>query len=249
MWRAPPGRAMGLTTPLVDTVSLPIGAAEVSVIDMTAGYSVFANGGKRARPTPATEVRNSHGGVIYRHDRDAAPAQQVIPSSVALDMNRMLERVPVEGTGRRAALDGVLSAGKTGTTNGYKDAWYVGYTGNLVAGVWFGNDDSSETNNMTGGSLPAMTWKEIMGPAHQNLDLLPIPGVSPVDPRAPVVAKAAGPGVPGLVTGTINGQMPRRSFEVLTSMGDMFRTVSSGALPRPDAAVELRASRTGRALN
>jgi penicillin-binding protein 1A len=240
-------RAMGLTTPLVDTVSLPIGAAEVNVIDMTAGYAVFANGGKRAKPTPAIEVRNSHGDVIYRHDREAA--KQVIPASVALDMNRMLERVPVEGTGRRAALDGVMSAGKTGTTNGYKDAWFVGYTGNLVAGVWFGNDDSSETNNMTGGSLPAMTWKEIMGPAHQNLDLLPIPGVSPVDPRSQVAAKAGASAPAGLAPVNVSGQMPRRSFEVLTSMGDMFRTVSNGSLPRPDAAVEMRANRTGRALN
>jgi penicillin-binding protein 1A len=244
-------RAMGLTTPLTDTVSLPIGAAEVSVIDMTAGYAVFANGGRRAQPYPTTEVRNSHGEVIYRHDRDARKTAQVLSVSVAQDMNRMLERVPVEGTGRRAALPGILSAGKTGTTNGYKDAWYVGYTGNLVAGIWFGNDDSSETNNMTGGSLPAMTWKDIMAFAHQNLDLLPIPGVSPPDPRNPAIARA---GTPGIVIldrgGPTAGQIPRKSFEVLTSMGEMFRTVSRGSGNRPDTA-EARAisSLPGRLVN
>jgi penicillin-binding protein 1A len=120
-------RAMGLTTPLNDTVSLPIGAAEVTVIDMAAGYSVFANGGKRAKPYAAIEIRNSQGEEIYRHDRDEPEPKQVLSTQVAQDMNFMLSKVPTEGTGRRAALDGVVTAGKTGTTNGYKDAWYVGF--------------------------------------------------------------------------------------------------------------------------
>ena len=91
----------------------------------------------------------------------------------------MLNKVVEEGTGKRAMLDGIRAAGKTGTTNGYRDAWFVGYTGNLVAGVWFGNDDHTSTNNMTGGTLPAMTWKEVMAFAHQNLELRPIPGLAP----------------------------------------------------------------------
>jgi len=149
----------------------------------------------------------------------------------------MLSKVPTEGTGRRAALDGVVSAGKTGTTNGYKDAWYVGYSGNLVGAVWFGNDDSAETNNMTGGSLPAMTWKEIMAFAHQGLELKPIPGVAPPlpDPKAPAVAKAAP--VPGLLpiaaAGPGAGHMPRRSFEVLSAVGEMFKTVEPQRAGRP----------------
>ena len=74
-------------------------------------------------------------------------------------MNKVVE----EGTGKRAMLDGIKSAGKTGTTNAYRDAWFVGYTGNFVCGVWFGNDDYSPTNRMTGGSLPAMTWHDSHG--------------------------------------------------------------------------------------
>jgi penicillin-binding protein 1A len=152
-------------------------------------------------------------------------------------MNFMLSKVPTEGTGRRAAID-VVSAGKTGTTNGYKDAWYVGYTGNLVAGVWYGNDDSTESNNMTGGSLPAMTWKEIMGFAHQGLELKPIPGVQ-TDPAQPKPALVAGaPAAPKDVPQA--GYMSRRTFEVVSSLGNSFRSVEisggRGALqPTPQA--------------
>lgn len=221
------GRAMGLTTPLTDTVSLPIGAAEVTVMDQAAAYSVFANGGKRAQPYAAIEIRNSQGEDIYRHDRDEPPARQVLSTQVVHDMNFMLAKVPTEGTGRRAALEGVVTAGKTGTTNGYKDAWYVGYSGNLVGAVWFGNDDSTSTANMTGGSLPAMTWKEIMQFAHQGLDLKPIPGVAPTsDPKAATIAKASAPAATAVAAaGPGAGHMPRQSFEVLSAVGQMFKTI------------------------
>jgi penicillin-binding protein 1A len=233
-------RAMGLTTPLVDTVSLPIGAGEVTVLDMTAGYAVFASGGKRAKPFVGVEVRNSQGDVIWREAENAPAPAQVLASSVAHDMNFMLSKVPTEGTGRRAAIE-PISAGKTGTTNGYKDAWYVGYTGNLVAGVWYGNDDSTESNNMTGGSLPAMTWKLIMGFAHEGLELKPIPGVVP-DPAAPKPALVANAPVPpgGVKPVQQAGYMSRRTFEVVSSLGTSFRSVEisggRGALqPSPQA--------------
>ena len=89
------------------------------------------------------------------------------------------------GTAAQAALDGIRSAGKTGTTQSYRDAWYVGFTGNYTAAVWMGNDDFTATNNMTGGSLPAMTWQRLMTYAHQNIELKPIPGL-PEMPAAPV---------------------------------------------------------------
>ena len=75
-------------------------------------------------------------------------------------------------------LPGIRIAGKTGTTNAYRDAWFVGYTGNYIAAVWVGNDDYQSTNRMTGGSLPAMTWKDIMEYAHQGIELRPLPGVA-----------------------------------------------------------------------
>jgi penicillin-binding protein 1A len=178
-------RKMGITTPLIDTVSLPIGADEVKVIDMATAYSVFANGGKRVQPFAAVEIANSRGEVIYRHDRDMPPPKQIYETDKIIEMDAMLKKVVEEGTGRRAQLDNIEVAGKTGTTNSYKDAWFVGFTGNYVCAVWFGNDDDTSMNNMTGGSLPAGTWHEIMTFAHQGIELKPLPGRP-----GPVAAKA-----------------------------------------------------------
>ena len=149
-------RKMGVvSTPLDDTVSLPLGADEVKMIDMVSAYGVFANGGKRAPAFAAIEVQNSRGDVIYRRDRDGPPLTQVIPADKIAEMNNMLKEVVAAGTAQAAKLDGVVAAGKTGTTNAYKDAWFDGFTGNYVCTVWFGNDDSTSMNNMTGGTLPA----------------------------------------------------------------------------------------------
>jgi penicillin-binding protein 1A len=185
-------RMMGLTTPLADTVSLPIGAAEVTVIDMASAYSTFANGGLRAPPYAAVEIANSRGEVIYRHDRDTPPPRQIIDRSTIETMVSMMMQVVLAGTGRRAQLDNIEVAGKTGTTNGYKDAWFIGYTGNYVGAIWFGNDDDAPMENMTGGTLPAATWHEVMEYAHQGIELKPLPGrPAPAGPPPPIAGTAA----------------------------------------------------------
>ncbi|MCI0598961.1 MAG: PBP1A family penicillin-binding protein [Beijerinckiaceae bacterium] len=185
-------RMMGLTTPLIDTVSLPIGAAEVTVVDMASAYSVFANGGLRAPPYAAVEISNSRGEVIYRHDRDSPPPKQIIGLETIVTMDSMLMQVVEAGTGRRARLDNIDVAGKTGTTNGYKDAWFIGFTGNYVCAVWYGNDDDTPMDKMTGGTLPAATWHDVMQYAHQGIELKPLPG----RPAIAAAAPGAAPGAP-----------------------------------------------------
>jgi len=185
-------RKAGLRTPLPDTPSMPIGADEVTVLDHTGAYSIFPNLGKAMTPHAVLEVRSGAGELIWRWDRDGKKPVQVLTPHVATDMIMMMNKVVEEGTARRAILDGIRAAGKTGTTNAYRDAWFVGYTGNMICGVWFGNDDYQTMHQMTGGSLPAMTWHEIMAYAHQGIELKPLPGLGPQAPSAPRAAVAEG---------------------------------------------------------
>ena len=150
-------------------------------------YATFPNKGKSVTPHAVLEVRTGAGDLVWRFDRDGKKPLQAIPASVAADMAGMMSHVVSEGTARRAALDGIPTAGKTGTTNAYRDAWFVGYTGNFTCAVWYGNDDYSPTNRMTGGALPAQTWHDIMAAAHQGVEIKDIAGY----PTAPKPAVAA----------------------------------------------------------
>lgn len=170
-------RRFGLKAPLPDTPSLPIGSDEVTVLEHAVAYATFPNRGKAVTPHAVLEVRTGAGDLVWRWDRDGPKPKQAIPPNIAADMAGMMSHVVSEGTARRAALDGIPTAGKTGTTNAYRDAWFVGYTGNFTCAVWYGNDDYSPTNRMTGGSLPAQTWHDIMVAAHQGVEVREIPGV------------------------------------------------------------------------
>src|SRR5690349_4527577 len=170
-------RRFGIKAPLPDTPSLPIGADEVTVIEHAVAYATFPNKGKAVTPHAVLEVRTGAGDLVWRWDRDGPKPRQAIPASTAADMAGMMSHVVSEGTARRATMDGIPTAGKTGTTNSYRDAWFVGYTGNFTCAVWYGNDDYSPTNRMTGGSLPAQTWHEIMVAAHQGVEIKELAGV------------------------------------------------------------------------
>src|SRR5204862_8011371 len=112
----------------------------------------------------------------------------------AADVARSMGKVVEEGTAEKAILDGIKAAGKAGSPNSYRDAWFVGFTGNYIAGVWFGNDDYSSTNRMTGGSLPAQTWHDIMDYAHQGIELKTVAGLGPQSPTARAAMADARPG-------------------------------------------------------
>ena len=172
-------RKMGIKAPLIDTPSLPIGSDRSERARAHRRLRDLPQPRPRGRsPHAALEVRSATGDLVWRFDRDGKKPMQAIPVQVATDMAEMMSHVVYEGTARRAIIEGVPAAGKTGTTNAFRDAWFVGYTGNFTAGVWFGNDDYSSTNRMTGGSLPAMTWRAIMVAAHQGVEIKDIPGVT-----------------------------------------------------------------------
>lgn len=166
-------RRLGITSDLTRDASLALGTSEVSLIELTAAYAAFASGGMGAWPYGIVEIRDAHGGVIYR--RDGSGPGRVIAPDMAATMNQLLTGVMTYGTGKAARLDRP-AAGKTGTTQDSRDALFVGYTADLVCGVWFGNDDNSPMNHVTGGTLPARTWHDFMVAATRNRPVQPLPG-------------------------------------------------------------------------
>ena len=230
-------RKMGIKAPLIDTPSLPIGSTEVNVLEHTVAYATFPNRGRAVVPHAALEVRSSTGDLVWRFDRDGRKPTQAIPVQVATDMAEMMSHVVYEGTARRAIIEGVPAAGKTGTTNAFRDAWFVGYTGNFVAGVWFGNDDYSSTNRMTGGSLPAMTWRAIMVAAHQGVEIKDIPGVNLGKLRPPAAVAAANAAAPG-VSETPVGPPPvltRRGADILVRVEKLLDEAAKAVADTPPA--------------
>lgn len=169
---------MGIKGPR-KSCSMALGDTGIPPIMHTAGYAHFANGGKRVRPYAITEIRTETGEVVYDRERDEPEPQQIFERETIETLNRMLTTVVTAGTGGRARLDFTHVAGKTGTSSSYRDAWFMGFTGKYVTGVWFGNDSYRPMGRVTGGNLPAMTWKKYMEKAHANYDIPTIPGLDP----------------------------------------------------------------------
>ena len=167
----------GLQSEIKSVPSLSLGTNEVTVMDITTGYATFANGGKQAKPYTVLEIRRPNGDLLYSHEKDAPKPKRVFAEENIADLNFMLNRVVEAGTGKRSLLGFTPQAGKTGTTQSYRDAWFVGFTAQLVTGVWFGNDNYSVMNRVTGGSLPAMTWKAFMLEALSEKTAQGLPGI------------------------------------------------------------------------
>ncbi len=175
---------LGITSELGRDASLALGTSDVSLIELTAAYAAFASGGLGAWPYGIVEVRDRSSAVIWQ--RMGSGPGQVISPEMAGEMNQLLAGVITRGTGRAAQLDRP-AAGKTGTTQDYRDALFVGYTADLVAGVWFGNDDNSPMNKVTGGTLPARTWHAFMVEATAGEPIKPLP-----EPLALVATSSGG---------------------------------------------------------
>lgn len=167
-------KRLGIDAPLRSEPSLALGTSEVSLLDLTGAYASFAAGGTVVEPHVIRRIRSSAGRVLYAR---AAPSGDpaVSPSSIAA-LNGMLQSVVEAGTGKRAGLAGHAAAGKTGTSQDFRDAWFIGYTAHFTGGVWMGNDGGEPMRKATGGNLPALIWNRLMEHAHEGRESLPLAG-------------------------------------------------------------------------
>lgn len=162
-------RALGITTDLPKDAGLALGTGEVSLLELTTAYAVLARAGMGVWPYAITEIIGPDGQSLYR--RQGSGPGRAVPAASARTLTAMMTKVIDGGTGKRAAI-GRPAAAKTGTSQNYRDAWFVGFTPQLVTGVWFGNDDGAPMKRVTGGGLPARTWAGFMTAAHQGLPVL-----------------------------------------------------------------------------
>ena len=158
-------RRFGVTASLPSGPSLALGAGEVTLLEMTAAYAAFANQGRFVSPYAIERIQTSAEDAIYA--RDDMPAAQIVERRIIASLNNMLQRAVESGTGRKARI-GRPAAGKTGTSQDFRDAWFIGYTADLVAGIWVGRDDASAMDGVTGGSLPAEIWADFMSKAENS---------------------------------------------------------------------------------
>jgi penicillin-binding protein 1A len=172
-------RRLGMTSEMLEVPSIALGATEATLFEMTTAYAHLASGGMIVYPYGITRIETKSGDIVYA--RQSSLSGIVLKPAVVGSMNSMLQSVVNEGTAR-AAIIGRPVAGKTGTTSDYRDAWFIGYTPQLVTGVWVGNDDNTPMKKVTGGMLPAQIWKQFMQPALQAEPVVDIPVSNIPDP-------------------------------------------------------------------
>ena len=157
-------RVMGITTPIPYDYTIALGSHSVKLFEMTRAFGVFANGGYKVEPYAIERVESSRGTVLYEAKK--ARTSKVLNINTAATMTTIMKTVITNGTGRAANI-GKPAAGKTGTTDDSRDAYFIGFTPDIVTGVWVGNDDNSQMGGITGGTVPALIWKDVMTVATQ----------------------------------------------------------------------------------
>ena len=159
-------KSMGITSPILNSPSLALGTSEVTLLELTSAYNVLANNGNGVFSYGIRSIEDTDGEILF--SRKLQGTGKVLESSIVGKMTRMMEQTIESGTGRNAKLNRP-AAGKTGTSQSLRDAWFIGFTSNIVVGVWFGNDNDSPMKKITGGTAPAILWKDFMTAAHQDI--------------------------------------------------------------------------------
>ncbi|AMN51183.1 penicillin-binding protein [Labrenzia sp. CP4] len=191
-------KRLGVTSEMKNNLSIALGTSEVTPLEIAGAYVPFSNGGYGVLPHVIRRIKTVDGKTLYSRSGDGRG--RVIDRRLVGEMNMMMSETLVTGTGRKARLEsGRPAGGKTGTSQDFRDAWFIGYTGNLTTAVWFGNDDNSPTRKASGGGLPATVWKEVMDASHEGLPVADLPGVPDVPatvsaPRKPGPVETVGSG-------------------------------------------------------
>jgi penicillin-binding protein 1A len=165
---------LGISSNLEPNPSIALGTSEVTPLEITSAYATFANGGHLVIPYVVKRIRTVKGKVLFQ--RPAPVNATVIADDKVGMMNAMMSQTLTIGTARKSALPGWQAAGKSGTSQNYRDAWFIGFTSHMVTSVWLGNDDGTSTKRITGGSLPAEIWNSFMKVAHKGVPPKPLPG-------------------------------------------------------------------------
>jgi penicillin-binding protein 1A len=186
-------RRLGITDKLGHDYSLALGTSEVTLLEMTGVYASFAHDGEVVHPYAITSIRDRDGNVLYQRPQTTHLQSAALPWTIA-DLDTMLEAVIEYGTGRGGKLDRP-AAGKTGTSQDYRDAWFLGFTGDYTTGVWIGNDDNSPMRRITGGSLPVQVWRGVMTDAEHGQ---PVRGLSQLPDAPPPVSEGNSGTIDGL---------------------------------------------------
>jgi penicillin-binding protein 1A len=225
---------LGITSDLDPVPSIALGSSDVTPLEMVSAYTAFANGGLGVQPHVITRVRTANGKQLYAR-RNSNFGRVIDPQYVAM-MNQMMQETLLTGTARKAELPGWQAAGKTGTSQDWRDAWFLGYTSYLVAGVWLGNDDNSPTKKVSGGNLPVEIWSRFMKAAHEGVPVAALPVGTWRSAEAP--GSDASPAPPLNLTGSQIGTggrggrqpQPAPPPEAVTSQG---RVIGPRGAPGP----------------
>ena len=206
-------RRLGIASPLVEVSSLALGTSGVTPLELTGAYAPFANGGIQVRPFGIVRIRTRAGKILYQ--RQPGSGDAVMSANDNIQMTRLMSETVATGTGKAARLEARPAAGKTGTTQDYHDAWFVGFTADLVCGVWIGNDDNRPMIKATGGGLPARIFHDFMTEAEKGLPVRPLAGATlvanaeppPADltPQNAAVAEGAAAAKPDAFQRILNG--------------------------------------------
>jgi penicillin-binding protein 1A len=225
---------LGISSKLDANASIALGTSEVSLTELVGAYAPFANGGQGVAPHVVNRIRTADGKVLYA--RPADQLGQVIEPRAVTMMNTMMQETLLSGTARKAELPGWMAAGKTGTSQDFRDAWFIGYTANLVTGVWLGNDDNSPTKKATGGGLPVEVWTRFMKAAHQGVPVAALPNSQRggfFSNLLQTASQASAPSAPA-------AQAPVPLAPVASNGANRpAPTRTSGPSPRPEAAAGL----------